>query len=464
VARRAPIPLLQAGTAGLMALSSLRALRHRDYALLWAGGLVSNAGTWMQAVAVGALVVAETEQAVWAALVAVAAFLPIGVLSPVGGALADRLDRRRFIMAADTAEGLLAALLAVLAWTDRASPGVVTAVVFLSGCSSALRIPFQQSILPDVVPREDILSATSLSSAQYNLGRVVGPALAGVVIALGSYGLAFAVNALSFLAVVGALALVRVPRRTPADEGGMGTRIKAGARAALAEPGCRSAILLIGIVALLASPFIALVPAVADRLVDGEDALGAATGALTTAQGVGAVLGALLVVPLAERVGLRRVLVADLVLCPLALVAYGSAPDIVTAVVALTVVGALYIGLLSGLSTVVQLRAPEAYRGRVLSLYMVALGVVYPIGALLQGAVADVTGLPATTAGFALALVVVVVALAVLRPDVLAALGPPDDGSPPPPSAPAAPGAVAEAPEPVEPLPSATAAPARSER
>jgi MFS family permease len=375
------------------------------------------------------------------------------VLSPVGGALADRIDRRRFIMAADATEGVLAAVLAVLAWTDRAGPGAVTALVLVAGCSSALRIPFQQSILPDVVPKEDLLSATSLSSAQYNLGRVVGPALAGLVIALGSYGLAFAVNAVSFLAVVAAVALVRVPRRAPADEGGMGSRIRAGARAALAEPGCRSAIALIGVVALLASPFIALVPAVADRLVDGEDALGAATGALTTAQGVGAVLGALAIVPLADRVGLRRVLVADLILCPLGLCLYGVAPDIVTAVLALTVVGALYIGLLSGLSTVVQLRAPEAYRGRVLSLYMVALGVVYPIGALVQGAVADAVGLPATTAGFALALVAVVAALLVVRPGALAALGPLDEPVPAAP-APAAPGAVGEAPEPVEPLPS----------
>jgi MFS family permease len=240
----------------------------------------------------------------------------------------------------------------------------------------------------------------------------------------------------------------------------MGTRIRAGARAALAEPACRSAILLIGVVALLASPFIALVPAVADRLVDGDNALGAATGALTTAQGVGAVIGALCVVPLADRIGLRRLLVADLVLCPLALVAYGYAPNVGTAVLALTVVGALYIGLLSGLSTVVQLRAPDAYRGRVLSLYMVALGVVYPIGALVQGAVADAVGLPATTAGFALALVVVVGVLAALRPDVLHALGEADGAVTTAASAPVAPGAVAEAPEPVEPIPSATAGPA----
>jgi MFS family permease len=420
-------------------LRSLRALRHRDYALLFAGGLVSNVGTWMETVAVGALVVAATDQAIWAALVAVAAFLPIGVLSPVGGALADRIDRRAFIIAANLVEGGLAAVLAVLAWTDHARPGLVIAVVFVAGCSAALRFPFQQSILPDVVPRQDMLSATSLSSAQYNLGRVVGPAVAGVVIALGSYGLAFALNALSFLAVVVAVLFVRVPPPPQWEEGGIAARIRAGARAARAEPGCRAAIAMIAIVALLASPFIALVPAVADRLVDGDDALGAATGALTTAQGVGAVLGALCIVPLADRVGLRRLLVADLVLCPLALAVYGVTPNVVSAVVALTLVGALYIGLLSGLSTVVQLRAPEAYRGRVLSLYMVALGVVYPIGALLQGAVADVIGLPATTVGFALALVVVVALLAGLRPGFLRAL----DAEPVEAPAPTAPAALA---------------------
>ena len=442
--------------SGLHAPSSLRALRHRDFTLLFVGGLVSNAGTWMETVAVGALVVGATNQAIWAALVAVAAFLPIGVLSPVGGALADRLDRRRFIIAANVVEAGLAAVLAALAWTDNARPGLVTAVVFLAGCSSALRLPFQQSILPDVVPRDDLLSATSLSSAQYNLGRVVGPALAGVVIALGSYGLAFALNAVSFLAVVVALLVVRVPPPVGREAGGMASRIRAGARAALAEPGCRAAITMIGIVALLASPFIALVPAVADRLVDGEDALGAATGALTTAQGVGAVLGALCIVPLADRIGLRRVLVADLVLCPLALVVYGYAPNVVAAVLSLTLVGGLYIGLLSGLSTIVQLRAPEAYRGRVLSIYMVALGVVYPFGSLLQGAVADVVGLPATTAGFALALVTVVAVLAWQRPAFLRSLG----AEPAVVRSPVVPGAVAEAPQPVTPLPGGAGGPA----
>ena len=410
-----------------MQLGSLRALRHRSFAVIWAGGLVSNAGTWMQTVAVGALVAEDTGQAVWAALVAVAAYLPIGALGPVGGALADRVDRRRFVMAADLFEGILAAVLALLAASGRASPGAVTAVVFLGGCSSALRMPFQQSVLPDLVPRDDLLAAASLGAAQFNLGRVVGPALAGLVVGLGSFTLAFAVNAVSFLAAVVAFAVIRLPDRDVTDEGGTWARIRAGARAARADPGCRAAIGLIATVAVLASPFIALMPAVADRLADGARAVTAANGALTTSQGVGAVLGALTLVPLADRFGRRRVLVANLAVTPLALCAYAAAPTVPTAVAAVAVVGASYIGLLSGLSTVVQLRAPAQYRARVLSLYFVALGVIYPVGALVQGAVADQVGLPLTTAAFAAALVVVVGALAVGRPGVLAAL---DDRAP----------------------------------
>lgn len=405
---------------------SLRALHHRDFALLWSGGLVSNAGSWMQTIAVGVLVTEATGQATWTALVAVAAFLPVGVLSPVGGALADRVDRRRFLIVGNLVEAALAALLAVLAATGRAEPAVVTAIVFAAGCSTALRIPFQQSLLPDVVPREDLLGAVSLASAQFNLGRVVGPAMAGVVIAVGSFTAAFVVNAVSYLAAVIALSLVRLPQRAATDEAGLLSRIRAGARVARREPGCRVAIGLIAVAAFLAAPFISLVPAVASELTGaGEQSTAAATGALTTAQGVGAVFGALVIVPLAERMGRRRLIVADLVAVPAALCLYALAPTVVTAVLAITLVGAAYIGVLSGLSTVVQLRAPEEYRGRVLSLYLVALGVIYPAGSMVQGAVADRIGLGETTILFALVMLVVVVALAVGRPQALAALDDP---------------------------------------
>ena len=406
---------------------SLRPLRSRDFSLLWSASLVSNIGSWMQTVAVGALVTARTGRATWTAAVAVAAFLPIGLLAPVGGALADRLDRRRWLAIANLVEAGLAVLLAVLSASGHATPLAVTAVVLVSGCITALILPFQQALVPDLVAADDLLAASSLGIAQFNMGRVVGPALAGVLIAATSFTWAFVVNAASFLAVVVALALIRLPpRESVADPESMAARIMDGVRTARAEPGCRSAIVLIALAAFLASPFIALVPAKAHLVSSGaEKATAGATAALTTAQGVGAVAGALLIATLAARFGRRRLVVFYLFATPAALCAYAAAPSLVAAVVALALVGGLYIGILSGLSTVVLVRAPARYRARVLSLYFVALGTIYPVGALVQGAISDQVGLGWTTAGAAMVMAAVVLAIAVARPSVLRALDDP---------------------------------------
>jgi MFS family permease len=176
--------------------------------------------------------------------------------------------------------------------------------------------------------------------------------------------------------------------------------------------------------ALLASPFIALLPAVARSLTDGSGHhVASATALLTTSQGIGAVVGALAVAPLAVRFGRGRLLVLDLVAVCVGLIAYAQARSLVVAAVALTVVGALYLGVLSGLSTVVQLRAPDIYRGRILSIHLVALGVLYPVGALVQGPMADVIGLRTTTTITAGTLLVVLTVIVIRRPQVLGVLG-----------------------------------------
>ncbi len=404
---------------GVFAMASLRPLQRRDFALLWSAALFSNIGSWMQTVAVGVLITAETRQAGWTGLAAAAAFLPIGVLSPVGGAMADRVDRRRWLLATTAGEILFATLLAVLVATGHATPPFVIVVVLGGGTMAALGFPAYQAILPDLVPREDLLGAISLSSAQYNLGRVVGPALAGLVLAVGSYTLAFALNAASFAAVMVALLFVRVPPPAPDTEGGsLHRRIVTGMRAAAAEPGCRLAILAIGVTAFLISPFIALIPAVALELFGHGDT---GTAILVTAQGVGAVAGALALAPIARRYGRRRALQASLVGVAAAVVVYALAPTLALAAIALVVVGAVYISVLSGLGTVVQLRAPTAYRARILSLYMVALGTIYPLGAVVQGVLGDRFGLRAVTAGCAVAFAALVLALRYLRPELASA-------------------------------------------
>ncbi len=416
-----------------MALASLRPLRSRNFALIWSAALVSNVGTWMQTVALGVLIFARTDQPAWTGLVAAAGFLPIGLLAPLGGALADRLDRRRWLIATTLAEMSFAAILAVLAATGHDPPGVLVLLSFLGGASGAVGFPAYQAMVPDLVPSHDLLGAVSLSSAQFNLGRVIGPALAGLALLTHDYGLVFGINAASFAAVVVALVMVRLPASL--DSGGslgITARIVVGARIAFGEPGCRAAIVLIAVVALLASPFIALVPAMAGVVHRQGFTVPVATALLVTAQGIGAVAGALVLPTLAERLGRRTMMVSALFLLPLLLVIYGLAPTLWWSALSFVAVGAGYICVLSGLNTVVQLRAPAEFRGRVLSIYMMGLGIVYPLGAVLQGLVANHVGVRAVTVVGAGALLVVLGGIAALAPGVLSALGDPPSGALPP--------------------------------
>jgi MFS family permease len=337
-------------------------------------------------------------------LVAAGAFLPIGLLSPVGGALADRLPRRPVIAAGNLAAGLVAAVIAVLVARDRAGPDALLALVTLQGCASALIGPFAQAILPDLVPRSEFLAASSLNSAQWNAGRIVGPALAGATVAAFGFAASFLANAVSFLAVVVALLFVRLTPPPGSQHGVLGS-IRDGQRAAWAQPSCRAATIAMAAVAFLAAPFIALVPAVALSLAGGgAGRVASATAVLTTAQGAGAVAGALCLPPLAQRIGRGSALTWSLFLLPAVLIGYGAARSLWWAAAALFVVGLVYMAVLSGLQTAVQLHAPAAYRGRVLSIFLVALGVAYPIGALAQGPVADHIGVGWTTVSAALAL------------------------------------------------------------
>jgi MFS family permease len=231
---------------------------------------------------------------------------------------------------------------------------------------------------------------------------------------------AFVANAVSFFAVVAALMFVRLgpPGGQPS---GLLAALRSGFTAARHEPSCRAAIGTIAVVAFLASPFIALVPVMAHHLTPGGGprAVAQTTALLTTAQGAGAVAGALCLAPLAGRLGRGRLLAGNLVLLPVVLVAYSASQTPWQGAVLLFTVGLVYIGVLSGLSTLVQLRAPQAYRGRILSFFLVALGVAYPIGSLAQGPVIDWIGLGWTTAGTALALSLIMAGVAFGKPGVV---------------------------------------------
>ena len=399
--------------------STFAPLRHRPFAALWAGGLVSNVGTWMETVAAGVLVTQATGRAGWTGLIAIAAFVPTVALGPLGGALADRLPRRPLLLATVSAQMACAGLLAALALTSRAAPPVVALVLFAAGCAGALGFPAFQSLLPDLVPAEDLLGAIALSSAQWNIGRVLGPLLATIALAAGGPGWAFAANTLSFGAVLAALLTIHLPVRRASPPAPLGSALVAGARHAHGTPALRAALGCLALCSVLAGPFIALVPAMALTVLRAGPG-GAAT--LVTAQGLGAVGAAVAVGPLAARVGRGRVLLTTIVALPPALALYAWAPGLLAAAVAIASLGGLYLSLLSGLSAVVQAHAPAALRGRVMALQGVVLSLFYAVGAVLQGALADRVGLRFATSGAAVALALALGGARLAYPHLVSAL------------------------------------------
>jgi MFS family permease len=404
-------------------VSPFRPFRHRAFATVWTGSFVSNIGTWMETVAIGVYVTQATGQAAWTGTVAALTYVPTVLLGPFGGALADRFDRRRFLVAVTLFQTLLAAVLTTLAATDRLSVGAVATIVLLAGCAFSVAMPAVQAMTPDLVGTDDLLGAMSLGAAQYNLGRVVGPALAGLVITAGGLAWAFGFNVVSFGAVLVALALIRIPPLARAD----GERprvlrtIADGVVAARRDPGIRTALLLLLATTFLVSPFIGLVPAVAIKVFD-QGASG--TSFLVTAQGVGAVAAALAAAPLAARLGRGRLLATALVLVGPAAVLYGLAPTFALAVAAIAVLGFVYLAVLSGTSTVCQLRAPRHLRARIASLFMLGVGGGHALGLVVQGWLGDRVGLPVVTAVTGLLLCGIVVAVRVVRPDLVAAMEP----------------------------------------
>jgi MFS family permease len=312
----------------------------------------------------------------------------------------------------------------VAAVTGRLSIPLVATIVLLEGAAFASYMPASQAMIPDLVSGDDLLGAMTLGGAQYNLGRVIGPALAGLVIAAGGLAWAFWLNAASFGAVLLALGLISVP---PIHHHGEAvTRvwrtIGQGVAAARRDAGIRTALLLLLATTFLVSPFIGLVPAVAIK-VFGKGAAG--TSALVTAQGIGAVCAALTAGPLAARIGRRRLLVAALLAVGPLAAAYGLAPTFPLAVAAIGALGFCYLNVLSGTTTVCQMRAPRVLRARIASLGMLVVGGGHSLGLVMQGWLGDRVGLRLVTAVTALALLLIVGAVRALRPDLLRAMDQP---------------------------------------
>jgi MFS family permease len=371
-------------------LSSLGVLRIRNYALLWWSGLISDAGTWMQAVAIGALVTDITKSAGWGALVAGASFLALGLITPFGGVVADHRDRRLLMLSTSIALAVVAALLAVLYAVGEVSPVVLLVVVVVEGTLMGFTLPARSAMMPDIVGADRLADASALGNASWNLGRCIGPALAGVVIAWGSYTLIFAINAVTCAVAAVALLFVRVPHHPRTSSGTLVQRLREGVRGARADEGCWSAIRFIAITAVLVSPFIALMPAMAQLVFDGT---AVDTAHFTMAQGLGSVVGAFLLASTVRRFGRLHVMITLLFALPLFEMIFAAAPTKWAAIIGAFLLGAGYVAITVGMTVIVQLRSLREVRGRVISLCFMTLSFGYSVGAAIQGRLADEFGI-----------------------------------------------------------------------
>jgi MFS family permease len=382
---------------------------------------VSSVGTWMQSVALGIFLTETTRNPLWLGLLTVSAWTPAIIGSPLGGVVADRWSRQRWIQLNNLVMACTASALALAALTHHLTPELACYLAVGEGLCSSASWAAWQSLLRDLVEPDEVLAAVSLSSAQFNLGRIIGPVLASVALVLGSVGLCFLVNAASFIFVLIVFSFVRTaPRPRPTARVRFFAETLAGARRAWSVKGCRKPILAIGIVAIVASPFISLVPAMAIiTLHSGK----IGTTWLVTAQGFGAVAAALALPVLAKRTSRVLALRGSIAALALSLLLYALAPTLILAIVAMVLVGGSYMGTLAGLNTSVQMHAPRAERSRILSLYTLSLSIFYPLGAFVQADLARSFGVRDVTLVSAIVMVAVMGAVRILKPDFWSDMG-----------------------------------------
>lgn len=377
-----------------MARPVTRALRHRNFRLFFAGQLISLIGTWMQTVAQSWLVYRLSGSPTLLGLVNFAGQIPIFVLSPLGGYAADRWDRRTVILVTQTASMILALLLALLILTGRVQIWEVFVLSGLLGVVNSFDIPARQAFLGEMVGREDMINAIALNSTIFNGARIVGPAIAGILVARIGEGWCFFANGVSYIAVIGSLLAMKIPKFRPAPSAHSAWHaIREGFVYVAETVPVRGLLILVGVLSFAGLPYSVLMPIFADGILHaGASGLGVLMGI----GGLGALTGALLLASRTGLKGLTRWAVWGMVLFSFALATFSLSERMWLSGSALFVVGFAGMIQMGAANTLVQSIAPDHFRGRVMSVYAMMYMGVGPVGAMLAGLAAEQIGAPST--------------------------------------------------------------------
>jgi MFS family permease len=361
-----------------------RALRHPDFSRFAAGQTISLIGTWMQSIAQGWLVLELTGSALAVGLVTTLNTLPILLFTLYGGLVADRVDKRRFIFGLQTVMLIEASALAVLALTGHITVGMVYALALVHGLATAFEVPARQAFLVELVPYEDLMSAAALNSTIYNLARVIGPSLAGVILAIAGPGVCFALNGVSYLAVL--VSLRRIVHRQLPRAPTIKPSVFTGMRFIAAQPLLKSLTLQMVLMSVFAVSFVPILPVFVREVLE---AGASAYGTLTSALGIGAASGAIIVGWLGRRVPRARMASAGSMALAISLLLFSQLGNITAALLCIAVAGAAMATNGISTATSLQLAAPAHLRGQVMAVYsFVVLGLA-PFGAFQAGWLAE---------------------------------------------------------------------------
>jgi MFS family permease len=393
------------GDRALAPGSARAALRHAAFRRVFLGSFLSNIGTWMQNVVLGALAYDLTGSPTFVGVILFAQLGPFLLLSVVGGALADAVDRRRLLVTVSASQLLLSLLLAVVAAPERPNQVALVAVVFAIGVGQSMFNPAYSAMLPQLVGRSDLPGAIALHSAQMNGSRVVGPVIGAFLDSAVGASAVFAANGLSYLFVIASLVTVRLPLPAlhPGNPRGL-RRLGAGLAVARRDQVVRRCLVTVVVFSLLALTFVGQLPVVAERNL-GIDERSGAYGVLYACLGVGAVAGALSIGTVFSQRPKEGIVRHALVAYAGALAVFALVRTPVLAYPVMLVVGVTYFAFITSLSTVLQESLADHERGAVTALWIMGFGGTVPIGNLLAGPVIETTSISAVMlAGAACAL------------------------------------------------------------
>jgi len=375
--------------------SALSPLREPLFRSLWIAAVISYTGSWMQSVATGWLMTSLTSSPMWVALVQMAVSLPVLLIALPAGALADIVDRRKFLLFTQSIMVAAAGILGIMTLTHTVNPQILLVFTFLLGVGAVMNDPAWQALTPDLVPPAKLPAAVALNSAGFNIARAVGPAIGGLVIAScqGTFtgsGRAFLINAVSFFGVI--MFLYRWRPATERQNGGtkFTDAITIGLRYARQEPRIRCILIRTLVFSLFASAFWALLPLIARKF--GPEGF----GAMLAFFGVGALAGAGVLALARRRVSPDAIIAAATLVFAIALIGLVRATTLFAASTFSAAAGLAWIGTLATLNTSAQTAAPSWVRARVISMYVLVLQGGLALGSFGWGVVAENAGVPFT--------------------------------------------------------------------